>query len=50
MNVGHPPGRSVYQTTPLTPTAGTFVGTCLYALATLVLVALVGWLVWCLIP
>lgn len=30
--------------------AGTFAGTCLYALATLVLVALVGWLVWRLIP
>lgn len=30
--------------------AGAFAGTCLYALATLVLVALVGWLVWCLIP
>ena len=30
--------------------AGTFASTCLYALATLVLVALVGWLVWCLIP
>ena len=30
--------------------AGTFAGTCLYALATLVLVAFVGWLVWRLIP
>ena len=30
--------------------AGAFAGTCLYALATLVLVALVGWLVWRLIP
>lgn len=30
--------------------AGAFAGTCLYALAALVLVALVGWLVWTLIP
>lgn len=30
--------------------AGAFAGTCVYALATLVLVAFVGWLVWRLIP
>ena len=30
--------------------AGAFAGACLYALATLVLVAFVGWLVWRLIP